>query len=219
MWFLSCLGGSIHFLSYPCIDVSFVCFFLEIVFVHKLLWYHCYLYHDIFCPVHLVFQVKIFYVHAHVPCFDVWDGAVNMDFHCGRLWCWCADISCIIYKISSFSESCPMSICFLWYDIADCYHVGCLSVICFFLVEDELYCVCSRMFFYPWDRHPSLLRVEFVHTVSSILTKYLYPEIFQWFCSWCGLLVVPLWLYFFWVICEQCSMCLCLFSLFLPLPF
>ena len=31
-----------------------------IIFVHKFLWYHLNLNHDVFCPVHLVVQVKSF---------------------------------------------------------------------------------------------------------------------------------------------------------------
>ena len=136
-------------LSYPCIDVSIVWFFLEILFVNKSLWYYSYLYHDIFYPVHHVVQVKIFHIHTHLPCFDVWGGAVNMEFHVGQLWCWCADIYWIIYKISSCSDSYPASLCFLRSDITYCSHIGCIYVLRFVLVEYELYCVCYRMFFPP----------------------------------------------------------------------
>ena len=34
--------------------------FLEVVFVHKLLWDHGYMYHDVFCYIHLVVWVKYF---------------------------------------------------------------------------------------------------------------------------------------------------------------
>ena len=57
--------------------------FLEVVFVHRFWWNHRYLYHDVFLSNHLVFQVKIFYVHAHVSSFYVWDGTVKMEFHGG----------------------------------------------------------------------------------------------------------------------------------------
>ena len=46
-----------------------------------------------------------------------------------------------------------------------------------------------HLFFYPWDRRPSSLHIEFVHTGASILTKSLYPKIFpvvsyfMWFSS------------------------------------
>ena len=58
-------------LIYLCEYVPIVRFFLEIVFFHIILWYHGYLYHDILCSIHLVFQVKIFYVHVHVYLFNV----------------------------------------------------------------------------------------------------------------------------------------------------
>ena len=173
MCYPSCLGESIHSLSYPCIDVSIVWFFLEIVFVHRLLWYNFYLYPYILFPVHNSVQVKIFHVHTHVPLFDVWDGTVYMEFHGVQVWFWCADISWIIYNISSWSESCPMSLCFMMYDITYCSHVVCLYVLWFGFVEYELYCVCYRMFFHPWDKRPSLLHIEFFHTGASILTRYL----------------------------------------------
>ena len=189
-------------------------FFLDILYVHKFLYYHIYLYYYIFCPVHHVVQVKIFHVHAHVPCFDVRDGAVNMEFRGGQVWCWCSYIYWIIYNIFSWSESCPMSICFLRSDIADLSHVGFLSVLWFILVKDELYCVCYLIFFHPWNRRPSFLHIVFVHTGASILNRSLYHNNFQLFCNWCGLLVVPLWLYLFWCPCEQGSLCLCVLSFF-----
>ena len=60
------LGESIPSICYPFIDVSIVCFFCKIVLFYKFLWYHLNLDHDVFVPVHLVFQVEIFYVHARV---------------------------------------------------------------------------------------------------------------------------------------------------------
>ena len=85
MFYQSVLKESIHSLSYPCEYVSIVRFSLEILFVHKFLWYHGYLYHDIFFPVHHVVQVKIFHIHGHISLFDVLDGAVNMEFHGGQV--------------------------------------------------------------------------------------------------------------------------------------
>ena len=44
-------------------------------------------------------------------------------------------------------------------------------------------------FFHSWDRRPSSLHIEFVHTGASILTRSLYPNIFRvvlhliWFAS------------------------------------
>ena len=40
-------------------------FTLEILFVHIFLWYHGYLYHDIFCSIHLFVQV-IFFMSMHM---------------------------------------------------------------------------------------------------------------------------------------------------------
>ena len=72
---------------------------------------------------------------------------------------------------------------------------------------------------YTYDRRPRLLHIEFFHTGASILTRSLYPNIFQWFCSLCGLLVVPLWLYLFWGLCHQGSMRLCLLPFFCRVNF
>ena len=33
--------------------------FLEIVFIYKFFWYHGYMYHYLFCSIHLIFQVKV----------------------------------------------------------------------------------------------------------------------------------------------------------------
>ena len=52
-----------------------------------------------------------------------------------------------------------------------------------------IFCMLPHLFFYPWDRRPSSLHIEFVHTGASILTKSLYPKIFpvvsyfMWFSS------------------------------------
>ena len=54
---------------------------LEVVFFHKFLWYHGNMYHDIFCSILLVVQVKMFYVYEHVSWFNVWDGAFNIEFN------------------------------------------------------------------------------------------------------------------------------------------
>ena len=72
-----------------------------------------------------------------------------MDFHGGKVWCLCADISWITYKIYSCSDSCSMNLCFLRFNISYCSHIVFLSVLWFFLVEDEFYCVCSRLFSHP----------------------------------------------------------------------
>ena len=117
------LRDSIHSLSYQCEDVSIFWYLLDILFVQKFLRYSWNMYHDIFCPIHNVVQVKISHVHAHVPLFYVWDNAVNMEFHGGQVWCWCADISCIIYNLSSFGESFPVSLCFLRSDTGYCSRV------------------------------------------------------------------------------------------------
>ena len=42
--------------------------------------------------------------------------------------------------------------------------------------------------FYPWDRQPSLLYIEFFHTGLSIFTRSLHPKKFP---------VVPQWMWFF----------------------
>ena len=149
MWYPSCLGESIDSLSYTFIDVSIVWFFLDILFFNRFLWYHRYLYHDIFFRVHHIVQVKIFHVHAHVPCFGVWCGTINMDFLGSQVLCWCTDISWVIYRISSYSDSFTVSLCFLRSDITYWSHVGCLSVLRFFLAEDEFYCVCYCIFLSP----------------------------------------------------------------------
>ena len=56
---------------------------LEIVFIYELLWDHGYMYHYIICSIHVVIEVEIFDVHAHVSRFDVGDGDVYTQFHCG----------------------------------------------------------------------------------------------------------------------------------------
>ena len=100
-----------------------------------------------------------------------------MYFNGGKVQCSCADISWIIYKISSCSESCPVSLFLMRSDITYCSHAGCVSILWFVLVEEKLYCVCSRMFFYPWYKWPSSLHNEFVHTSASVITRSLYPKI------------------------------------------
>ena len=147
MCYSSHLRESLHSLSYLYYDVSIVKISFDILFFQKLLWYHGYLYHDIFCPISHFVQVKIFHVHAHVSWFDVWDGAVNIDFHGGQVWCWCDDFSRIVYKIYSFSDSCSMSICFLRSDIEYIYNIGWTSILQFVFVENEIYCVSSCTFF------------------------------------------------------------------------
>ena len=72
-----------------------------------------------------------------------------------------------------------MSLYFLRSVILYFYHIGCLSVIQFFLVEDKLYCVCSRIFFQPWYRWLSLLHIELVHNSAFILTSSQYRNIYQ----------------------------------------
>ena len=183
------------------------------------MWYHRYLHHDILFPVHIFVQVKIFHVYAHSPCFEVWDGAVYTEFHCGHLWCWCSDISCIIYKIYYCSESCPMSICFLSSDIAYCSCIDWISVLWFVLVEDEFYCVCYWIFFIPGIGGHVRCTLSLSIPVHSYWLGICILIFFLWFCSWCGLLVVLLWLYLFWGLCERVSMCLCVLSFFLPYPF
>ena len=64
------------------------------------------------------------------------------------------------------------------------------------------------------DRWPSSLHIKFLHTGASILTRSLYPNIVQWFCTWYGFLVFALWFYLFWGLCEKGSLCLCVLSLF-----
>ena len=112
-----------------------------------------------------------------------------------------------------------VNLCFLRSDITYCSHIGWLSVLRFFLVEDELYCVCSRMFFHPWYKLPGSLHIAFVHTGASILTIYVYPNILPVVFRWYGLLSVPLWLYLFWGLCEQGSMCLYVFLFFCSVYF
>ena len=63
---LYCLWESMHPLSYPCEYVTIVHLVIEVVFVYELLLYHVYMYYYIYCSIHLIFQVKIFYVNAHV---------------------------------------------------------------------------------------------------------------------------------------------------------
>ena len=58
-------------------------FILEVLFVQKLLWDHWFMYQDVFWSIFLVIQAKIFCIHANVSLFDVWYGAVHMEFHCG----------------------------------------------------------------------------------------------------------------------------------------
>ena len=172
------------------------------------MWYHWYMYHDVLCSIHHVAKIKTFHVHAHVPWFDVWCRAVNMDFHGGKVWRLCADISWITYKIYSCSDSCSMNLCFLRFNISYCSHIVFLSVLWFFLVEDEFYCVCSRLFFSPWDKWTSLLHIGLVHTSAFILNRYLYPNISNIF----AVDVVRYWFHcdciFFWDLCDQGSLCL-----------
>ena len=53
------------------------------------------------------------------------------------------------------------------------YHIGCPSILSFVFVENELYCVGSCMFFYPWDRRSSLLHIQLVHNGLFILNRSL----------------------------------------------
>ena len=153
-------------------------FSLEILFVQKFLWYHGYPYHDIFCSIHIVVQVKIFYVHTHMSWFDVWYCAVNMELRGGYFWCWCADFSWIIYKISSWRNSCSVSL-FFWVLISH----SALTYVAFLSFGLSLWKMNSTMsfpacLFQTWYRRSSSLHIELVHTGASILTGYLYLNIF-----------------------------------------
>ena len=141
------LGKFINSLCYPCVDVSIVCFLCEIIFFYKFVRYHWELDHDVFVPVHMIVQLEILYVHAHILWFDVWDGAVYMDFHCGQVWCWYADLSWVIYQIPSFSQSCSMGLCFLWSDIAYLSYICCPYVFWFVFMEEKFACISPRMWF------------------------------------------------------------------------
>ena len=141
MWYPSCLGESVHSLYYPCIFVPIVFFFCDIIFLYKFLWYYWKLDHDGFVPVHLVVQVEILYVHAHVSWFDVWYGTVYMEFYGGQLWCWCADLSWIIYHIPSSSESCYMGLCFFGSDISYSSQICCPYILWFVFMVDKFDCI------------------------------------------------------------------------------
>ena len=101
-----------------------------------------------------------------------------MDFNCGQVWCWCADISWIIYQIPSCSESCSMGLCFFGSDIAYRSHIFFPSVIWFVLWKINSIVSVPECDFQPWDRWPSLLHIKSVHTGGSIFTKSLYSRMF-----------------------------------------
>ena len=113
----------------------------------QIFWYHWNLDHYVFIPVYLVFQVEILYLRAHVSWFDVRYGAVYTDFYGGQVWCWCADLSWVIYQIPSYSDSCSVRICFWGSDISYRYHICCPSVLWFFFVENRFDSISSRMLF------------------------------------------------------------------------
>ena len=50
-------------------SVSVVHIILEILLKYEFLWYHGYLDHFILCSIHVINEVKIFDVHAHVSQF------------------------------------------------------------------------------------------------------------------------------------------------------
>ena len=141
-----------------------------------------------------------------------------MEFHGGQVWCWCADISWIIYNIYSCSEYCNTSFCFMRSDITYLSHKGWLSVPWFVLVEYELYYVCSWIF-QLWDRRPSSLHIEFVHTGASILTRSLYPNIFPLFFQLIWFAIGSTVILFFWGLYDQGSLWLYMLLFFLPRPF
>ena len=135
-----------------------------------------------------------------------------MDFHGGQFWCWCAKLSWIIYQIPSYSKSCSMGLCF-WVRIShiNLTHVSFISFGLSLWNINSIISVPARDF-QPWDRRPSLLHIEFVHTGASIFTKYLYPMIFlvnvmcYWFqcdCIFFGVCVINL----FWA--YMCCWCVC----------
>ena len=66
---------------------------------------------------------------------------------------------------------------------------------------------------YPWDRRPSSLQIEFVHTFSSNFTRSLYTKK-KLSHNGCHLLLFPLSLYLLGVQCENCSLSLCEVSIF-----
>ena len=72
--------------------------------------------------------------------------------------------------------------------------------------------------FHTCYRRPSSLHIEFVHTSSSIFTRYLYPKRFLWYHSGFGFMLVPMWLYLLGVICGHSSLFLCEVSLLLSYP-
>ena len=73
--------------------------------------------------------------------------------------------------------------------------------------------------FQPWDRRPSSLQIELVHTGASISTKSIYPRIFplvsqlMWFASGSNVIVS-----FFGVMCEQCRLSLNVFLMCVSCP-
>ena len=120
---------------------------IVILFFYNFLCNNIYLYHYIFWSIHLIVHVKSFDVHAQVSQFDVKDGAVDMQFHCVKVWCGCFEFPWIVYKISYWSYSCSRSIWCLGYDVTKCSHIGFSYVFWFLFVKDKLYCVGSCMFF------------------------------------------------------------------------
>ena len=91
----------------------------------------------------------------------------------------------IIYTISY----CYESLCFLRSDVIYCSHIGFHSILCFFFVENELYCVSYCMFSHSWYRRTGSLHIELVHIRSSILNRSVCPNIYLYFvvgviCNW-----------------------------------
>ena len=48
----------------------------------------------------------------------------------------------------------------MWSDVTYCSHIGLPYVLWFLLVENEIHCIGSWMFFHPWDKCPSLLQLS-----------------------------------------------------------
>ena len=145
MCYLYWLGKFVHSFCYPCIDVSIVCFFCEIIYFLQILMVSlksgscCINY----CPYGCLGRNTL----RPCTCILIWRLRLRClyGFYGGQVWCWCADLSWIIYHMTSCSESCSMGLFFWWSDIAYRYHICCLSLLWFVFMEYKLDCISPSM--------------------------------------------------------------------------
>ena len=80
-----CYPSFLWDLDRSCKDATTVYLILEIVGNHELFWDYGCIAHNVFWSTHVVVEVEILYVHAHVAGDYVVDDTIYMEFNCSQI--------------------------------------------------------------------------------------------------------------------------------------